>query len=79
MTTNAIARMLREAFVNEGCEIVPPGWFTAIEWEKRLKLTERKWTNYSRSGIRAGLLEKKNFKVKTANGAHPKPFYRFTK
>lgn len=57
-------------------EVVPPGWKTATQIAKELGLCYEMGKLKARAMVKAGLAERKYFRVKWGRGVRPTPHYR---
>ena len=57
----------------------PPGFFTAIEWEKKLNRRSSQTRNLLRMACDAGQMERKMFRIQLPSGQRFLPHYRLLK
>lgn len=67
---------LAEALANGGVEEVPAGWQTAQQLADECGKSLPRTSEILRSGMRAGLVEVRTFRIRAGNKVYPVPHYR---
>lgn len=57
-------------------ETVPPGWYSPEEIAEKLGMCREVGMQKCRDLAKAGLVERKDFRVAWARGTRPRPYYR---
>lgn len=71
------AKRFAEALANPIESKVPPGWFTAFQWTRKLGLSSTRTSAILREGVRCGEIEVRKFRISTgAFKSWPAQHYR---
>lgn len=76
MTDKQLLKRLEAALKNERLDVVPKGFFTREQWSKKFDCASFKTKKLIRGGIKSGLMERKDFRIKVSGIILPIPHYR---
>lgn len=65
-----------DRLLSQRMEVVPPGWKTAHEIAKELGICFEMAKLRARDMVKAGLAERRDFRVRWGKGVRPTPYYR---